>query len=334
MNEVIRHSSHLIQKNRLHLSKGLVTMVISTGILGVFCLLFAPSSISISNLSESLPFAGILAIVGLGQMLVVQQGGFDLSVAGGFSLAVVLSTNIPAGNNAELIPAIIIAFICAIIIGFVNGFIVSVLRLNAIITTIGVNAILYGAVFAVSNGAPRTTTSLLTKLAGNSTLWLGNTVWFTLILVIFIQFILKTSVAGRRFEAIGANASTARVIGLRVRLHQAMAYVWAQVLYCIGGILLAGLTNQPGAYQGASMLLPSVAVVVLGGTSLLGGKGYPIATAIAALFLNQLSQFALAIGVPYSGQTIIQALALGLGIAAYSFQTKNLFFIRKFWRIK
>jgi ribose transport system permease protein len=60
--------------------------------------------------------------------------------------------------------------------------------------------------------------------------------------------------------------------------------------------------------------------VVLGGTSLLGGRGYPISTVVAAFFLNQLSQFALSVGVPFSAQTIIQALALGFGIGVYSFR--------------
>ena len=91
-----------------------------------------------------------------------------------------------------------------------------------------------------------------------------------------------------------------------------MAYVYAQLTYCIAGVLLAGITSQPTAFQGDSLLLPSVAVVVLGGTSLIGGRGFPVSTAIAAFFLNQLSQFALAIGVPYSAQTIIQALRLDL----------------------
>ena len=91
-----------------------------------------------------------------------------------------------------------------------------------------------------------------------------------------------------------------------------MAYVYAQLLYCLAGVLLAGITREPTAFQGDSLLLPSVAVVVLGGTSLLGGRGFPVSTVIAAFFLNQLSQFALAVGVPYSAQTIIQALALGL----------------------
>ena len=83
---------------------------------------------------------------------------------------------------------------------------------------------------------------------------------------------------------------------------------------------LAGITREPTAFQGDSLLLPSVAVVVLGGTSLLGGRGFPVSTVIAAFFLNQLSQFALAVGVPYSAQTIIQALALGFGIGVYSFR--------------
>jgi ribose transport system permease protein len=103
-----------------------------------------------------------------------------------------------------------------------------------------------------------------------------------------------------------------------VHLHQLLAYVYAQLLYCMAGVLVAGITREPTAFQGDSLLLPSVAVVVLGGTSLLGGRGFPISTVIAALFLNQLSQFALTVGVPYSAQTIIQALALGFGIGVYS----------------
>jgi ribose transport system permease protein len=136
--------------------------------------------------------------------------------------------------------------------------------------------------------------------------------------LLVVSFILKKTVAGRRFEAIGANPSATRAVGLRVQLHQLLAYVYAQLLYCVAGVLVAGITREPTAFQGDSLLLPSVAVVVLGGTSLLGGRGFPISTVIAAFFLNQLSQFALAVGVPYSAQTIIQALALGFGIGVYS----------------
>ena len=136
------------------LARGFVTVVISTLALIGVSLVFAPSSISSGALAGSLPFAAILAIVGLGQMLVVQQGGFDLSVAGGVSLAVVISTHVPAGNNADLLPAVLMAVGFAVAAGVVNGVLVGFLRLNAIIATIGMNALIYGAVFAVSGGVP------------------------------------------------------------------------------------------------------------------------------------------------------------------------------------
>jgi ribose transport system permease protein len=302
------------------LTREFLTVVLSTAALIVACRLFAPSSVTYGAFSGSLPFAAILAIVGLGQMLVVQQGGFDLSVAGGVSLAVVISTHVTAGNNANLLPAVLMAFGCAILIGVVNGAMVGLLRLNSIVATIGMNALIYGGVFAVSGGVPRSTSTLLAAIAGGDTLGVGNSIYFALAILIVVVFIMKKTVVGRRYEAIGANPLVARAVGLRVRLYQMTAYVLAQLLYCTAGVLLAGITSQPTAFQGDSLLLPSVAVVVLGGTSLLGGRGFPVSTVIAAFFLTQLSQFALAIGVPYSAQTIIQALALGFGIAIYSFR--------------
>lgn len=299
-------------------TRGFVTVVLSTVALIAMCLIFAPSAVSAGGLMGSLPFAAIIAIVGLGQMLVVQQGGFDLSLAGGVSLAVVITTHMPAGNNAELLPAILFAISCALVAGAVNGVLVGFMRLNAIVATIGVNALLYGAVFAVSGGVPKITTPLMATIAGGKTLGIPNSVLFALVILCVVSFVLKKTVVGRKFETIGANPLAAHAAGLRVRLYQAMAYVFAQLHYCIAGILISGITREPTAYQGDALLLPSVAVVVLAGTSLLGGRGFPVSTVIAAFFLNQLSQFALAVGVPFSAQTIIQALALVFGIGVYS----------------
>jgi ribose transport system permease protein len=305
-------------------ARGFATVALSTLALLVACLVLAPSSVSPGALAGSLPFAAIIAIVGLGQLLVVEQGGFDLSVAGGVSLAVVIAAHYPDGDNAQLAPAVLLAAGCALAAGLLNGILVGFVRLNAIIATIGVNALLYGAVFAVSGGVPRITTTLLAEIAGGATFGVPNSVYFALAALAVVSFVLKRTVVGRRFEAIGANPAAARAVGLNVRFHQMMAYVYSQLLCCMAGVLLAGVTREPTAFQGDSLLLPSVAVVVSGSTSLLGGRGFPVSTVIAAFFLNQLSQFALAIGVPYSAQTIFQALALGFGIGVYSVQwTRN-----------
>ena len=309
----------------VRLARSFVTVLASTIVLLIVCAIFAPSSISWGALSGSLPFAAIIAIIGLGQLLVVQQGGFDLSLPGAVSLAVVVATHYPRQDDALLYQAVLIALAFALGAGFLNGILVSIFRLNAIIATIGTNALLYGMVFAVSGGVPSITTELLATIAGGQTLGIPHAVLFALGVMALVSFILKKTVIGRRYEAIGANPLAGRAAGLRVQRHQMMAYVYAQLLYCLAGILIAGITHEPTAFQGEPLLLPSVAVVVLGGTSLLGGRGYPISTVLAAFFLNQLSQFALAVGVPFSAQTIIQALALGFGIGVYSIRwTVNL----------
>jgi ribose transport system permease protein len=303
---------------RLGVPRGFVAIAVAT--IGVFALgaIVAPSSVSHSALIGMVPFAAVLAIAGLGQLLVVQHGGIDLSVAGGISLAVVIVTHEPDGDSSRLGGAVVLAIAFALGAGLINGVLVSRLRLSSIIATLGVNALLYGAVFAVSGGTPRSTTRLLASVAGDTTWQVPNAAWFAAAALLVVTVLTKHTVAGRRFEAIGANPAAARAVGLRVRLHRTLSFVWAQLLYCLAGILLAGITHQPTAFQGDSLLLPSVAVVVLGGTSLLGGRGFPISTALAALFLRELQQFVLALGVDTSVQTLVQAVALALGVALYS----------------
>jgi ribose transport system permease protein len=308
----------VLSSARLSISKGLLTVALSTIVLFAFSAFFAPSSVSQGAILGMLPFAAVLAIVGLGQMLVVQQGGIDLSVPGAVSLAIVVISHQPNGDDAKLLPAAITVIIFAVIAGALNGFMVGRLGLNAIIATLGTNALLFGAVIGISKGIPRTVTDLLSKIAGGLSFGIPHAVLFAAILLAVVTIVVRKTVAGRRFESVGASPAAARATGLRVRTHQGLAYVWAQLLYATAGMLLAGITLQPTAFQGNEYLLPSVAVVVLGGTSLLGGRGFPAATVIAAVFLSQLDQFVLALGVPFAVQTLVQAAALAIGVAIYT----------------
>lgn len=302
----------------LRISRGLATILIALGALTAASAAFAPSSVSAGALQGMLPFAAVLAIAGLGQTLVVQQGGIDLSVPGAISLTVVICTHQADGVNSKLLPAILTALAATIVAGLLNGFLAGRLGINPIVATLGVNAVLYAAVFQVSGGVPRSTTTLLANVAGGTSLGIPNAVFFAVGAVVITTVVVKSTVVGRRFEATGANPSAAWATGLRVKRHQSGAYVWAQILYCLAGVLLAGIVAQPTAYEGENYLLPSVAVVVLGGTSLLGGRGNLVASAIAALFLSQLDQFVLALGVTFGVQTLVQAAALAVGVALYT----------------
>jgi ribose transport system permease protein len=306
------------------LSKGLVTIGSATVLLFAVSALAARSSVSPTSLRGMLQIAAVLAVAGLGQMLVIQQGGIDLSVAGAMSMAVIVVTHIPDGDDGKLVPAIGIAVLFALGAGLLNGVLVGVLQLNPIIATLGTNALLYGADLGISGGRPRITTKLLASVTGGTSAGIPNAVLFALAALIVVSVLVKRTVAGRRFEAVGANPRTARAVGLRVRGHQTSAYVYAQLLYCLAGIMLGGITAQPSAFEGDSFLLISVAVVVLGGTSLLGGRGYPLATVVAAVFLEQLVQFVVALGVSTAVQTIVQAVALAIGVSLYTVNWKGL----------
>src|SRR4029077_15552383 len=182
--------------------------------------------------------------------------------------------------NGRLLPAIAIAFTAAIAAGSLNGLLIGRMRLNPIVATLGTNALLYGAVLWYTAGIPTTTTARLAKIGGG--LWLGipTPVYFAVITTAFVAAVVKLTPAGRRFEGVGANATSALTAGIRVKRHKTGAYVWAQILYCLAAVLHAGIVNQPTAHEGDNYLLPSVAAVVLGGTSLLGGRGNLTATAI------------------------------------------------------
>jgi len=293
-------------------------ILLATAALFLISLVFEPQSVRHSALLGMLPFAGVLAIAAMGQTLVIQQGGIDLSVPGMISLAVVLLTSYPNGDSGKLAVAILLAFAATLAAGVLSGAMISAVGVTPIVATLGMNALLYGAVIQISGGNPPPTTHALATFAGGKVAGVPNALVIAVVLTAILAVVIKRTVVGRRFEAVGAGLLGARAAGLKARRHQFVAYVGAAGFYCIAGVLLAGIVSSPGAFQGDSYLLPTVAAVVLGGTSLLGGRGSVVATAIAALFISQLDQFVLVTGASQGIQSLVDAGALAAGLAIYS----------------
>ena len=133
--------------------------------------------------------------------------------------------------------------------------------------------------------------------------------------LLVVAAVMRWTVAGRRFVAVGASPVAARAAGIRVRNYQVATYVLASLAYGGAGILLAGFLRTPNIDAGNSYLLPTIAAVVLGGTSLAGGTGSVVATAMGALFLTQLEQVVLGLGAAESTKLIIQGSIIALGMA-------------------
>jgi ribose transport system permease protein len=296
---------------------------LATGLLFAVSAIFQPVSLGGSALASLWPFAAVLILAAVGQTLVVQQRGIDLSVPGFISVTVVIVTRIPNGNSGKLAVAILLAYGVCLAAGLVNGLLVTRVGITPIVQTLGMNAVLYGIDLGISQGTPTQTTSALQSFANAEVAGVPVPMVIAVILVVVIEFVIKRTTFGRRFEASGSNAAAGRAAGLRGNRYQLSAYLAAAMLYCTAGVLLAGIVSQPDPFQGDNYLLPSVAAVALGGTSLLGGVGSVMASAVGALFLSQLHQFVLATGASAAVQNLVQAGALALAVTVYGLRLRS-----------
>jgi ribose transport system permease protein len=302
-------------------------ILLATILLFVVGGVIAPQSLDPAALSGMFPFAAVLAIVALGQTLVIQQGGIDLSVPGAISLSGVMVSYFGNGSvpgDSTLGLALILAFVAAAVSGLVNGLLVSRVRVAPIVATIGMNALLYGFVLKISGGTPVAVPASLAGFANGKLFGLSNLVYFVFVVAAAAVIVVKKTVFGRTFEAVGANARAARAAGVVANRYTLLAYAAASCLYCLGGVLLAGLMTLPSPFQGDTYLMPSIASVVIGGTSLFGGVGNLAASAIAALFLTQLQQLVLTTGSSIGVQYLFQGAVIVVGVGVYSVNWKTI----------
>jgi ribose transport system permease protein len=299
----------------------------ATLVLFVFGGLIAPQSLGTGAMSGMLPFAAILALISLGQTLVIQQGGIDLSVPGMVSLSAVIvcyfAESQPDAEGSVAL-ALFYAFAAAAVAGLISGLLVSKVRVAPIVATIGMNALLYGLNVKISGGTPVSVPGSIAAFANGKIFGITQLAYLALAMAIVVIFVVKATTFGRNFEAVGANIRAARAAGIVADRYQIAAYVGASLFYAAGGILLGGLMQLPSPQQGDNYLMPSIAATVLGGTSLFGGKGNLAATVIAALFLTQLQQLVLTTGASIGVQYLFQGAAILVGVGIYGLNFRNL----------
>jgi ribose transport system permease protein len=274
--------------------------------------IWAPDALGGVALGAIAPFGALLGVTALGQMLVIMNGGIDLSVPGTLTLAAVIMVGVGHQADDRIGLALVTALGAAALIGLVNGILIGGLKLNALIVTLAVGQVAigvvnrYGRSFPVQSPVPTGLSGwTATRILGVSPIfWIG--VALTIVLVVAIRY---TSI-GRRFQVVGANPVASRVVGVRVNLYQISAYVAAAVLYAIAGVALAGLLRNPGVNVGSPYLLGPIAAVVIGGASLTGGLASPVSTFAAAIFLTGLNQMMRVMGLPTALQFVVFGLVI------------------------
>jgi ribose transport system permease protein len=281
-------------------------------LLVVVASIWAPDALGGVALGAIAPFGALLGLTALGQMLVIMNGGIDLSVPGTLTLSAIIMVGVGDQTDARIGVAFLTAIGAAVVIGLVNGILIGGLKLNALIVTLAVGQVAngvvnrYGRSFPVQSPVPTGLSSWTSNriLGVSPILWVG--VAFTIILVVALRY----TAVGRRFQVVGANPVASRVVGVRVNLYQVSAYVAAAVLYAIAGVALAGLLRNPGVNVGTPYLLGPIAAVVIGGASLTGGLASPVSTFAAAFFLTGLNQMMRVMGLPTALQFVVFGLVI------------------------
>ncbi|KZE43071.1 ABC transporter permease [Microbacterium sp. T32] len=278
--------------------------------------LIAPGSVGPTAIVSMLPFAALIAIVAIGQTLVIQQGGLDLSIPGAVTLGALIVARFGGDDALGLPAAITVAIVATAAFGLASGLVITLFGLPPLVVTIAVNALMIGTVQALSGGFATQSPDALNQFALSRWGGIPVLVFFALVLTLAVHVVLKLTRLGRRFELVGENPRSAANLGIGTRGYTIIAYVLSAALAAVGGVLLAGLLRTPTLTAGDDYLLPSIAAVVLGGTALTGGRGSVVGTALGALFLAQLTQLVQTFTQATAVQNIVQALIIGVGIVA------------------
>jgi len=278
--------------------------------------LFVPRSLLPSSFLPIIPLAAFLAIVSMGEALVLMARGIDLSIPAVITLSSSILVGMAGGDDAGLLVAIAVALALSLATGLVIGILVAVFKLNPLIVTLAVSTILMGLMIWYREGVAQEASvpPLLADWGERRFLYLNSAVWVALALVVVMTFVLRRTIAGRRFVAVGANPVAAWVAGIRVTHYQVAAYAVAGLLYGIAGILLSAFIRNPTLDVGSDYLLAPIAAAVLAGTAVTGGIGSMIAVAGAALFLTQLGQILRMLDLSTAIQFMIHGLAIAVGM--------------------
>jgi ribose transport system permease protein len=270
-------------------------------------IVLVPSFLSASNITNMLVNGAILAITAYGMTMVIALRGIDLSV--GSTQAVVACVAAVSVNAWGLLPGILAGTAAAIILGLVNGLIVTTFRVPAFIATLATLGIFRGIALLFTGGAPIMITDAAFRSMATSSIF-GIPVPFIVAVLVGagFWFVLDRMRFGKHVVAVGGSPESAIDSGIKVKRIELIAYVVTAAAAGVAGLLLASQLGSVNGSLSAGLELQAIAVVVLGGTSMAGGRGNIIGTFLASLLLAMINAGLNLLNVP----SFYQYIALGV----------------------
>ncbi|KAJ55463.1 ABC transporter permease [Actibacterium mucosum KCTC 23349] len=257
-----------------------------------FGALFFPKFLTATYLLQQVQIAAFLGVIATGAMVVILLGQIDLSIPWTLGGAAIISTAMAAsGHTALEVLAIPAGLGFGLLVGVINGVGVAVFRIPAMVWTLSVNAMLLGlAVINTGGFNPKGEASgLMIAVATKTTLGIPNAALLWLAYGAGVLWLFRRTTFGRALFAIGNSEKASFLSGVNTTRVIFAAFALAGFSSALGGLLLAGYANQAYQSMGDPYLLPAIAAVVIGGTSILGGRGSYAGTVAGTLFVTLLT---------------------------------------------
>ncbi len=265
----------------------------------------------------------ILLTASIGMTMAVLIGQVDLSVGSVMSVSAVMVA-VMVKNGVPLAAALAAAFGAAALFGLVNGILIAVLKVDYWITTFATMSIGAGLALVISDGSTVPISSKFLDFLGNGKVCgVYFLIVLTIVLTVLILFLLKRSKLGYDVYSIGGSENVARLSGLDVNRTRMMVYLISSLIAALAGILITGMTNSASPIVGSEYSFNALAAVVIGGTSLNGGKGGVAGTVFGTVLLRIIASGLAMLGVPATWQKVIQGLIIVVIIVADVFSEKK-----------
>lgn len=295
---------------------GAVWAVVLAALVGL-TLAHGPGFWSPANLAGILAGTVVLGLVALGQHVVVLGGGIDLSVGSTATLGALLTAILIDGYPIRTVPVVLGVALLGALVGLAHGLLVSAARLPPFIVTLATLYLLQGVALMISTGPAGQVSSALSGFALNR---LGPLPYALVVLVVavaLVAFLLRRTAFGRHLRAVGGDPAAARAAGVRVNRVRVVAYLLCGALAALAGVLLAARATIGSPTAGVGLELSAITVVVLGGTSLLGGRGSLVGTVGGVALLALVTGSITVLQLPATLTELIRGVVILIAAAVF-----------------
>ena len=271
--------------------------------------------LTLRNAENVIAAASIVAVLAVGQFFVILTGGIDLSVGSILAMSTVIAAlTLQAGMDAGL--SIAFTLFCCGIAGLINGLLVVWLRIPPFIATLAMMSAVKGFSYIIQSTSliQITNNTFIDLFARGTTLGMQNPTLIFLVVMIIAALVAKFTTFGRSLYAIGGNPEAARLSGLPVGRNLLITYTLSGLLAGLAGLIAAAQLRQGSSLIGVGYELDAIAAVVVGGASLMGGKGDPISAVIGVFVLATIINIMNLVGISSEPQLVIKGAVIVIAV--------------------